>query len=96
MKANRYQSTYWAISGKNQMLTYFEVESDKTFSWHKHESEQITYVLEGELFFEINNSIYKLIKGDSIIVPSNIPHKVWTQRRKVKAIDAWSPVNNML
>jgi amino-acid N-acetyltransferase len=87
------QSKYWAISGENIMFTYFEVEPDKLFSEHIHESEQITYVLEGELYFEIGNSIYQIEKGESIVVPSNIPHKVWTAKQRAIAVDAWSKVN---
>lgn len=87
------QSKYWAISGNNLMFTYFEVEPGKLFSEHIHESEQITYVLEGELYFEIGNSVYQIEKGDSIVVPSNIPHKVWTAKQKAIAVDAWSKVN---
>jgi quercetin dioxygenase-like cupin family protein len=87
------QSKYWAITGKNIMFTYFEVEPGKLFKEHIHESEQITYVLEGELFFEMNNSVFQLEKGDSIVVPSNTPHKVWTTEQNAIAIDAWSKIN---
>jgi quercetin dioxygenase-like cupin family protein len=36
------------------MLTYFELQPHARFESHRHESEQITVVLEGELFFEVD------------------------------------------
>ena len=86
-------SDYWAIKGENLMLTYFEVPPDTKFATHKHESEQATYVLDGELFFEMENKIFRLTNGDSIIIPANKTHRVWTSVKFTKAIDAWSPVN---
>ncbi len=86
-------ASFWSIEGSNVQFTWFDVPADTNFPTHKHESEQITYVLEGELFFKSENSIYKLSVGDCILIPGNIDHEVWTGTCSVKAIDAWSPVN---
>jgi quercetin dioxygenase-like cupin family protein len=86
-------SAYWSIEGTNVQFTWFDVPANTSFSTHKHESEQITYVLEGELFFKSENSIYKLSAGDCILIPGNIDHEAWTGAMPAKAIDAWSPVN---
>ncbi len=55
----------------------------------------MTYGLEGELFFQVDNEIFCLQKGDFIFIPSNKAHKVWTEIKCPKAVGAWSPVNNM-
>lgn len=86
-------SAYWSIEGNSVQFTWFDVPANTSFSTHKHESEQITYVLEGELFFKSENSIYKLSAGDCILIPGNIDHEAWTEALPAKAIDAWSPVN---
>ena len=86
-------ASFWSIEGTNVQFTWFDVPADTNFSAHKHESEQITYVLEGELFFKSENSVYKLSAGDCIFSPGNVDHEVWTGPVPVKAIDAWSPVN---
>ncbi|MEK7723768.1 MAG: arsenic resistance N-acetyltransferase ArsN2 [Acidobacteriota bacterium] len=90
------QSHFLAISGQNVQFTYFEVPPSKTFEKHSHESEQITHVIEGELWFEIGGEQFCVSKGDSIVIPSNIPHKVWTNAIGAKAVDAWSPLNKNL
>jgi quercetin dioxygenase-like cupin family protein len=82
----------WAVALDKTMLTYFEVDSHCRFESHTHESEQITMVLEGELYFEQGQKIIGVKAGEVIAIPSNAPHAVFTQETAVKAIDAWSPV----
>jgi quercetin dioxygenase-like cupin family protein len=88
-------SVYWSMEGKNLQFTWFDVPAKTAFKDHSHESEQVTYVLEGELFFESGNTVYKLSKGDCILIPGNIDHRVWTENIAAKAVDAWSPVNKI-
>jgi len=82
----------WAVSLENTMLTYFEVDPNCTFDSHSHESEQITMVLEGVLYFEHGESLFEVKAGETIAIPSNIQHAVFTKELAVKAVDAWSPV----
>jgi quercetin dioxygenase-like cupin family protein len=82
----------WAVSLDQTMLTYFEVDPDCRFESHTHESEQITMVLEGVLYFEQEGTVVGVKAGEVIAVPSNAPHAVFTKETAVKAVDAWSPV----
>jgi quercetin dioxygenase-like cupin family protein len=82
----------WGVALDKTLLTYFEVEPHCRFERHHHESEQITMVLEGELFFELDAATYCVRQGDVIAIPSNLPHAVFTTDKHVKAVDAWSPV----
>jgi quercetin dioxygenase-like cupin family protein len=83
---------YWAVALDHAMLTYFEVEPGVRFETHRHEAEQITWVLEGELCFEVEGRVTVVQAGDAIAVPSNVPHAVFTRARAARAVDAWSPV----
>lgn len=82
----------WAVSLDKTMLTYFEVDPHCTFASHSHESEQITMVLEGVLYFEHGEKVFAVKAGETIAIPSNIPHAVYSGETAVKAVDAWSPV----
>jgi quercetin dioxygenase-like cupin family protein len=82
----------WAVSLDNSMLTYFEVDPHRMFENHSHESEQITMVLEGVLYFEQGEKVFSVKAGETIAIPSHIPHAVFTRETAVKAVDAWSPV----
>lgn len=82
----------WGVSLENTLLTYFEVEPNSEFAMHSHESEQITLVLEGELFFRVDEREIKVQQGEVITLPSNVEHGAFTREKSVKAVDAWSPV----
>jgi quercetin dioxygenase-like cupin family protein len=69
------------------------VESDPP---HSHPHEQITYVAEGELFFFMDNKKMHMEKGDTIAIPSGIPHCIQTLSKHVRLIDSFSPVRKDL
>ena len=54
----------WTVSLEHTMLTYFEVEPRSRFETHSHESEQITMVLAGELFFEVQGVVHCIKPGE--------------------------------
>ena len=85
-------ASMWAVSLDNTQLTYFEVEPNNRFEMHQHESEQITMVLEGTLYFDVGDEVHGVGPGDVIAIPSDEPHAVYTKDEYVRAIDAWSPV----
>jgi quercetin dioxygenase-like cupin family protein len=82
----------WAVALDKTMLTYFEVEPGCRFELHQHLSEQITHVLTGELYFEVDQTVICVKAGEVIAIPSNIPHAVFTKDVQATAVDAWSPV----
>ena len=94
LKTDASGAGFWGIALDNTMLTYFEVGPDSSFDRHCHESEQITMVIEGILFFEAEGKDFSVKEGDAIAIPSNIPHRVYTKDKHVKAVDAWSPVRS--
>jgi len=59
---------------------------------HSHYHEQITFVVEGDLYFFLDNAKYKLQKGDVFSVPSGVPHCIQTISKHVRLIDSFSPV----
>lgn len=84
---------FWSVAGNNLQFTWFEVFPKSVFKEHSHDSEQVTHVLSGDLFFKIDDVIYKLSPGDSIVIPGNKKHTVWTETSAAIAVDAWWPVN---
>jgi amino-acid N-acetyltransferase len=80
-----------AVPLDKAMLTYFEISPGTRFERHKHESEQITFVIEGVLFFEIDDRKVRVEPGEVIAIPSNALHAAYTDAEHVRAVDAWSP-----
>jgi N-acetylglutamate synthase-like GNAT family acetyltransferase/mannose-6-phosphate isomerase-like protein (cupin superfamily) len=86
-------ASMWAVALERAMLTYFEVAPRSRFEAHRHASEQITFVIDGELFFEVaGGPEVRVGAGEVIAVPGDVPHRVWTRERPARAVDAWSPV----
>jgi len=85
-------ASMWAVALKRAMLTYFEVAPKSRFESHRHEAEQITLVLEGELVFEVEGKVILVRSGEVIAIPSGVEHAVSTGALRARAVDAWSPV----
>lgn len=85
-------SRFWSVSLQHAMLSYFEVPPHTRFESHRHESEQITHVLEGALSFEFSDAVVRVEAGETIAVVCNAAHAVFTGDEGAKAVDAWSPV----
>jgi len=81
----------WAVALDKVMLTYFEIDPGCLFERHAHESEQITWVLEGELIFVFDDGEIRARPGDVVAIPAGVEHAVRTDHLASKAIDAWSP-----
>jgi quercetin dioxygenase-like cupin family protein len=84
---------FWSVALAQTQLTYFEVGPHCRFESHSHVSEQITLVLEGELYFETAAGIARVTAGEVMAIPADAIHAVYTKEVAAKAVDAWSPVN---
>jgi len=91
LRADLPGSRMWAVNLRDTSLTYFEVDPATRFDAHAHEGEQITTVVDGELFFELESRTVRIGAGEAIAIPSGVSHAVFTLERAAKAFDAWSP-----
>lgn len=76
---------------ENVMLTYFEFEPNTEIPSHKHHHEQITFILDGEMEFKLEEKTKILRAGEGVTVPPNKEHSV-RALSQVKAVDAWNPI----
>jgi quercetin dioxygenase-like cupin family protein len=58
---------------------------------HQHESEQISYVLEGTLRFYVAGEEVIVTKGQVLLLPSNVPHGAEALEDAV-VLDVFSPI----
>ncbi len=72
-----------------------EVEPEARFETHLHEGEQITTVVEGELFFEVGREIVRVGVGEAIAIPPHVSHAVFAGPSGARAFDAWSPPEHL-
>ena len=62
------------ITGDRIMMSQLVLKKGCVVPAHKHENEQITYVLSGALKFEVNGNDITLRTGDVLHIPSNVVH----------------------
>ena len=63
------------ITGKREMLAQIYLKKGAVVPMHNHESEQITYVLQGALKFLINGEEITVREGEVLHIPSWVEHQ---------------------
>jgi quercetin dioxygenase-like cupin family protein len=65
------------ISGDRVMLTHVYFTAGTEVPQHRHDNEQITYILEGALRFsfgEDGEDVRTIRAGEVVVIPSGVPH----------------------
>ncbi len=65
------------ITGQDMMLAHVYLKKGAIVPRHQHINEQITYILEGALRFQIGEGEGKEVivrAGEVLCIPSNVPH----------------------
>ena len=81
------------ITGEKAMLAQIFVKKGGVVPEHHHESEQITYILEGALKFEIGGKELVVAKGEVLRIPSNVPHRAVALEDTLD-LDIFSPIRH--
>lgn len=62
------------ISTDKQTVAIVRLKKGCVVPEHHHEPEQITSIIDGALEFTIDNQKIVLRKGESMVIPSHVPH----------------------
>ena len=62
------------ISGEKAMLAQVFIAKGGVVPTHQHESEQISYIVNGALKFELEGKEVIVHAGEVLHIPSNVPH----------------------
>lgn len=79
------------ITGEKAMVAQVFLSKDAVVPTHHHESEQITYILEGALKFELEGQEIIVRKGEVLHIPSNVPHRAVAVEDTLD-LDIFSPI----
>lgn len=79
------------VAGDKVMLAHIFLKKDAVVPEHHHESEQITFIVEGALKFELEGREVVVRKGEVLVIPSNVPHRAVALEDTVD-IDVFSPL----
>jgi quercetin dioxygenase-like cupin family protein len=79
------------ITGDKAMVAQVFLKKGAVVPEHFHESEQITYILEGALKFQIEGKEIVVRKGEVLSIPSNVPHRAVAMEDTLD-LDIFSPI----
>jgi quercetin dioxygenase-like cupin family protein len=79
------------ITGEKAMVAQVFISKGGVVPTHQHESEQITYILEGALEFELEGRRVVVSKGEVLYIPSNVPHRAVALEDTLD-LDVFSPI----
>ncbi|MCX7951375.1 MAG: cupin domain-containing protein [Clostridiales bacterium] len=67
--------------GRNLSLTLFAFDKGEEISAHKAPGDALVYILDGEAEITIGDEKFNLKKGQTIVMPKEIPHALYAKER---------------
>lgn len=81
------------VSGSREMVAQHYMKKGALVPIHAHDSEQMTYVLQGGLRFLINGEEITVREGEVLHIPSWVPHQAEALEDTFE-IDVFSPIRH--
>jgi quercetin dioxygenase-like cupin family protein len=79
------------IAGEREMLAQIYLKRGALIPMHAHESEQMTYILQGALRFLVGNEEVIVREGEVLHIPANVTHQAEALEDTFE-LDVFSPV----
>jgi unsaturated pyranuronate lyase len=79
------------VSGEREMLAQIYLKRGALVPMHAHESEQMTYILQGALRFLIAGEEITVREGEVLHIPSGVPHQSEALEDTLE-LDVFSPI----
>ncbi len=79
------------VSGEKATFVQARFEKGCVLPMHKHESEQLSYILKGALRFTLKDREVLVNAGEVLVIPSNVEHAAEALEDTV-SIDVLSPI----
>jgi quercetin dioxygenase-like cupin family protein len=79
------------VTGEKAMVAQVFLKKGAVVPEHHHESEQITYILEGALKFDIEGKEVIVRQGEVLQIPSHVPHRAVALEDTLD-LDIFSPI----
>jgi len=79
------------VSGEREMLAQIYLKRGALVPMHSHESEQMTYVLQGALKFLVDGEEIVVGEGEVLHIPAHAPHQAEALEDTLE-LDVFSPI----
>ena len=81
-----------AVTGERMTLAVVDLEPGAEVPEHKHENEQLGFVISGTITMRIGSETLELHPGDTYSIPSNVPHEATAGSHGATVVDAFAPL----
>jgi quercetin dioxygenase-like cupin family protein len=81
------------VTGEREMLAQIYLKKGALVPMHQHESEQLTYILQGALKFLVDGQEMTIREGEVLHIPSSVPHQAEALDDTFE-LDIFSPIRH--
>ncbi len=79
------------VVGENVMVNFVRFAPNTVAPVHWHDEEQISFVIDGEMEFEVGGEKRVVRRGEAIVIPPNVPHGARTYEGTCLEVDVFHP-----
>ena len=83
-----------AINGDRMTMAVVDLEPNAVLREHKHENEQMGFVISGIITMRIGTEKKELHAGDTYVIPSNVPHDAAAGPEGCTVTDVFAPIRS--
>jgi len=80
--------TFW---GENMLVAVVNLEPNTVVPAHSHPHEQCSYLMEGEVEFNLDGERRAMQPGELVFIPGGVKHSVIAGSQPVRILDMFSP-----
>ena len=81
-----------AVNGDRMTMAVVDLEANAVVSEHRHENEQLGFVIKGSITMRIGDEVLELHPGDTYTIPSNIEHGAAAGPDGATVTDVFAPI----
>ena len=81
-----------AVNGDRMTLAAVDLKPDSVVREHRHENEQLGFVIRGSMVFTIGGEKREIHAGDTYEIPSNVLHDAVAGPEGCTVVDVFAPI----
>lgn len=81
-----------AVNGERLTMAVIDLDADLDIPEHRHENEQLGFVIKGSVTMVIAGEAQELSAGDAYRIKSNVPHSAQTGADGATVMDVFAPI----
>ena len=79
------------VEGERMTLAIVDLGPNSVVAEHKHENEQLGFIVRGSMTMRIGDEVLELHAGDTYVIPSNVEHGAAAGPEGATVTDAFAP-----